>query len=345
MVDEIQQNSRAKNWCFTSFLTFCNRHSVHACHSDCLQWPDHTNERIGYICFQPERCPDTGRPHLQGFVQWHPKASRGWITGDKNPDSFWKSVHLSKCRGGVLDNYNYCSKSASAIGCFFEFGSKSIAGLGNVCKDIVLLITADKKKRYEIAADFPIEWARCSKAYELLYERGDMLEGNNIIAYSFDQLFFWQKKVVNYIKENTPLPKEKERKINWFVDQEGATGKTELVKHLIKEYGLEKVLVFPITDTARVVEAIYKIKSTIEMILIDLPRAYPLQHFNYDTLEMIQSGIAFRKMYHPCNFVFKIPHIFVFSNSAPDIMKFTNDRWNISYEFPKIDPTTFDHLF
>ena len=97
----------AKNWAFTW-------HDYPDDHQEVF-----TNLRSklkGYVAGK-EICPDTERPHLQGFVQFA-KKTRPFTLG------LPRSVHWEAAKGTPEQNYKYCTKD----GAYFEWGS--CAGLG-----------------------------------------------------------------------------------------------------------------------------------------------------------------------------------------------------------------------
>ena len=91
----------SRDWCFTCFDT-----------NDL----DLTKDKIRYICYGVERCPETGREHKQGFVIFNrtcrvPKCKE-WIGGGNG-------THVEPRRGTRNQARDYCRKSD---GEFFEWG-------------------------------------------------------------------------------------------------------------------------------------------------------------------------------------------------------------------------------
>lgn len=67
------------------------------------------HDGISYIVWQEETCPDTGRIHLQGYVQFQEKArlakAKKTLLGDKN-----HRVHMESAKGTPDENKTYCTK-------------------------------------------------------------------------------------------------------------------------------------------------------------------------------------------------------------------------------------------
>ena len=88
-----------KNWCWT--LHDPTELEVGKLISD--------HDGIIYIVWQEETCPDTGRIHLQGYVQFQEKArlakAKKILLGDKN-----HRVHMESAKGTPDENKTYCTK-------------------------------------------------------------------------------------------------------------------------------------------------------------------------------------------------------------------------------------------
>lgn len=65
--------------------------------------PTHNN--IQYAIWQREKCPTTGKLHLQGYVQLVKARDMAWIKRNLFP-----TAHLELARGGYEANKEYCSK-------------------------------------------------------------------------------------------------------------------------------------------------------------------------------------------------------------------------------------------
>lgn len=96
--------SQSKSWTFTSFEY--DEKSV-----DALKLKAESAE---LLCFQEEKCPNTGRRHLQGYVRFHGNKRLAWVKtwlGDP-------AAHLEIAKGTPRSNLDYCSKDESSTGEF-----------------------------------------------------------------------------------------------------------------------------------------------------------------------------------------------------------------------------------
>jgi len=140
-----------------------------------------------------------------------------------------------------------------------------------------------------------------------------------------EQLFKWQRDIVELIKEK-PDP----RKIYWYVDRVGNTGKSELVRYLCINHNA--ILLGGKTNDMKygVMKYIEKNKRNPKIILIDLPRTYDNDYLSYAGIEEVKNGMFFNTKYESEMVIFNRPHIVIFSNEEPKKENLTRDRWMVS---------------
>lgn len=102
--------SRARNYCFTSYDV------------EIKIVPDPV---VRYYVYQQEVCPETGRKHWQGYIEFHTAvrySSVKAIIGDPK-------VHLEKRKGSAKQASDYCKKADSAVpGSQVEWGKMAHQG-------------------------------------------------------------------------------------------------------------------------------------------------------------------------------------------------------------------------
>lgn len=116
---------QSKNWCFTSF-------------SDSVDWL--LSDNVSYFVVGNEMCPDTGKWHKQGYVQFK---NRMRMTQLKKIDL---TIHWERSRGTPLEASAYCKKDGN----FYEHGDIILSGVrkGNEFKVVTDLVR--KRKFQEI---------------------------------------------------------------------------------------------------------------------------------------------------------------------------------------------------
>jgi len=93
---------QSKYWCFASYEKYA---------------PAFVAEEMQSLMYQEEACPTTGRHHWQSFVKFRNKTTEFHCN-----ELFGKDIPMKRCKAGYDDNYNYCTKSKSAIGKPVFFG-------------------------------------------------------------------------------------------------------------------------------------------------------------------------------------------------------------------------------
>ena len=76
--------------------------------------PKFNKEKMEYMCYGRETCPETHRIHFQGFISFK---IRQRFSGVKK---MVPGAHTERCKGSVEENISYCSKD----GDFYEHGER-----------------------------------------------------------------------------------------------------------------------------------------------------------------------------------------------------------------------------
>ena len=119
---------------------------------------DFDKDKIKYICYGVERCPESGREHKQGFVIFNrtcrvPKA-KSWIGGGD-------SIHLESRRGTRGEARDYCFKSDESP---FEWGQFDGMTHEQLFK---------KNKAWLLSNGYEAFYCRFYRAINAIQEKGD----------------------------------------------------------------------------------------------------------------------------------------------------------------------------
>lgn len=131
----------------------------------------------------------------------------------------------------------------------------------------------------------------------------------------------WQSKILKIIDQEPDL-----RKIHWFWESKGGTGKSLFSKHLILKHnalvigGSKRDIQFGIMEWIK--------KQDLTLVIVDIPRC-SYNKISYQALECIKNGFFFSTKYESGMCVFNTPHVIVFANSEPQYNNLSNDRWVI----------------
>ena len=78
------------------------------------EWKD-----VAYCVYQLEACPETGRPHFQGYIEFVGKKSFSWI--HENCEGL-ETAHFETRRGNQSDARRYCMKEDTRLEGPWEYG-------------------------------------------------------------------------------------------------------------------------------------------------------------------------------------------------------------------------------
>lgn len=136
------------------------------------------------------------------------------------------------------------------------------------------------------------------------------------------QWFPYQQDILNLLNE-----KPDRRKIHWFWEPTGNSGKSYLAKYLALTRNV-------IICDGKKDNIFNQIKSAIDnnleikILLLDVPRTNN-DYVNYGAIEQIKNGCIYSGKYEGGQCIFKIPHVLIFSNEEPKMSALSSDRWDI----------------
>lgn len=272
-----------------------------------------STDAIRYAIWQLERCPNTDRIHIQGYLELRTSKR---FSGIKK--LFWlqDTVHLEKRQGTRDQAREYCRKEDTQVCGPFEFGTW-INGPGER-SDLELIKQAitDGADQQQIDNDFPEQAARYQQWVRrmIAYERHKNLQVPQIT------LRPWQEDLVE-ILSTPPHP----RQIMWYWDPNGNAGKTTFARWLMTSpLFTKKVAYFRGGKHADVAYA-YNYE---EVVIFDYCRD-SLEFISYSVLEHLKDGMIFSTKYEATKKIFNTPHVLVFANQEPNRSKLSQDRWNV----------------
>lgn len=133
-----------------------------------------------------------------------------------------------------------------------------------------------------------------------------------------ETLFPWQQKVIDSLKN------ENDRLIEWYYDENGGKGKTQLCKYLVYHYNAIPITSGKTSDVAHIIS-----KCIEKKIIIFNYTRQAEEHINYSLLESVKDGLITSGKYDSSFLMFDSPKVIVFANFRPDLTKMSLDRWKI----------------
>jgi len=254
---------------------------------------------------------ESGTPHLQGYLQLKAPNTTKWLQ-KKLQKAGVSGCTLLHANGTPEENKTYCSKD----GDFTEWGEmKTERGRTDIKK--LLEMTASGAKNAELREECPVAYMRYYKAVDRVRRdiKEERAEEKLMEEYEGCELRDWQEKAVKRLLE------QDDRKVLWYVDEVGNSGKSWLAKYIAAKLDGFYVSGGKTADIAYAYQ--YQ-----ELVVFDFTRTQE-ETVNYSAIEAFKNGMVFSPKYESgmkkCTGV----KIICFSNWHPDTTKLSEDRWDI----------------
>lgn len=145
---------------------------------------------------------------------------------------------------------------------------------------------------------------------------------------AFDDLYLWQKEVVNYVKEC-----DNDREILWIWEDVGNTGKSALARHLVVKEGALMLSGKGSDVKYGVVTYCQKKPKGPPVVIYDIPRCLDAGdgklYVSYAGIEEVKNACFFSPKYESGMCVYEPPVVVCFANQPPEREKMSADRWKI----------------
>jgi len=132
----------------------------------------------------------------------------------------------------------------------------------------------------------------------------------------------WQEALV---KEIDAYQMER-RKIIWYTDLEGSSGKSTFAVHLSRERG--DVVTFGGKFKRKSIYYAFAGAGNVKCVIFDIARK-DFWDFDYGILEELKNGQVFVEKYESHVVNFDAPMVVVFANFEPEKTGLSNDRWDL----------------
>lgn len=298
-----------------------SRNYVFTCYAHCEDaspgWPEFYNikfddmKHFRYLKCQRERCPDTGRLHIQGYVEFLSPVRISLFQkfiGEK--------CHMYVRLGTQQQAIDYCDKEATreCEGCW-EMGTKAETSGGCRTESMIKWIISNPEADWKT---FVTQWESdflrynhaCERIFEMFKPQPKMFE--------FDSLLPVQEEMLKVVDE------QNNRQIAWIYDDKGGAGKSELANYLADR---GDTFWASSGKTADIIHSYSKCPKPV--VVIDLMRCTGSEVVPYSLMEAFKNGRAFTGKYDSRSLCFSKCKVIVLSNMLPDQSKLSADRWDI----------------
>lgn len=291
--------SLAKNWCFT----------LNNPQPDEIEHLSIPNDLINYIVFQKEE-GDNGTPHLQGYVQFKGRKRLLQAKGILGT----VRIHAEIAKGSYESNKSYCTKFPRLTD-FVEYGDPVKQGM----RCDIMAFVEDMKENMMSSDEVIDKHPKIAAKYPRFESRvRDMVQRNRITSQAFVPRDGWQFELVTRIQGEPDS-----RKIVWYHDAVGNSGKTYFSNHFIGVDGRR-----PFVVTGGKYSDIFYGYGFERVVIFDWPRS-GVDRFPYEVCEAFKNGYFFSTKYECRAVRFPTPWVIIFSNFGPDRTQLSEDRWDI----------------
>lgn len=120
-----------------------------------------------------------------------------------------------------------------------------------------------------------------------------------------------------------------DRKVIWFNDEKGNTGKTTFAKYMASKSALVISGAHSMRDIATLIEGHLRHYPRFTTCIINLTRTEEDKEYVYKMIEQIKDGLITASKYQSKTVTFNSPHVVVFANWPPRRETLSYDRWDI----------------
>jgi len=262
-----------------------------------------------------------------------------------------KCLKRSSLTATALMGFNDCREIIDQLRKYFNMNGASRVEATSVKSSIFVLIEFERAPNLRNQDKFKIKGFTLSHIYrvkrkEVVPEDKYTIENistavsawHNVREVKRPQMPFepirWQKELIDEI--NTTKFNSTNRKIIWYYDYIGNSGKSYLSMYLANLPSMDFLRLSKIGLTRDFSELIYNAVYlhgwTCKCLLIDLPRTCEKYTALYECLENIKNGEIFKEKWSSDNITLNNINniiIIIFANFLPDYGKLSADRWDI----------------
>lgn len=296
-------------------------------------------DKCDYVIIGFEVCPETGKPHIQGYIEFKSPLALSTVKSRLDPMNKGKSVvHIEPAKKHRDANITYCKKADSHDAKAIElYGAKWIEKL-NIPSDspkvdglqplnkgeadirpVVEMAQTGEHTLSEIASSFPNAATKYAAGLKSIIESA---KEDSLFQQFKSRMIsgvpnLWQADFIGNVIDQ-PV---NNRAVWWIYDATGGTGKSWLCDYLIATRGA----IFFENAKSRDIAFAYDGQP---IVIFDFARTCE-GHVNYNVIECLKNGRIFSAKYGSKAKFFKPPHVICLANWPPARGSLSQDRWRI----------------
>lgn len=268
------------------------------------------SDRVNYMVYGKEIAPDTGMPHLQGYIELSvPLRLVALKALLKSND-----VHVCNVSGNRINSIDYCKKDDV----FVEIINKVKVGRSDFVEAYELM---EKQPDFGvIASAFPEiaikHHSGVDRVIKSLTEK--QVQDSLRAMFAGETPKAWQQQIIDEVI----VPRGRHhRKLIWIVDTAGLGGKSWLGDYLEAFHG------GCLMENADSEDIAFAYKSE-PIVCMDYTRDMS-KKINYGVIESLLNGRIFSPKYASTKKRFNPPWVICFANWFPKLSAMSLDRWDI----------------
>lgn len=281
-----------------------------------LEW------NVDYVIYQKEKGKE-GTPHLQGYVELA-RISRISALKKIHPTAHWDR------RKGTQDQaIAYCTKQDETyVEGPWSKGERCETNQGRRTDLDLACEVAKTDGIAAVAEEYPTAYAKYTKGLKEIanYHRDQRRAVERKRKYEDVSLRPWQQVLEKKLEKEAD-----DRKIYWYWDPTGNTGKTFMAKYLEATKGAT------VLDCSKKVDLAYLLRGHEgAVVLFNIVRSMDEAYMGhvYGLAEAIKDDMVTSMKYEPVRVHLGPQHVVVFSNVEPDYTKWSEDRYQVTQIMP-----------
>lgn len=259
-----------------------------------------------YILYGKEMAPDTGTPHLQGFIQFTTRKTRAQVS------TMMPRAWLDTTKK-LADYLVYCKKEND----FTEIGE--LGTTQGKRTDLDAFKEAVNDGEYDVETLME-NHSKCFAKYDR-FCRTYIRMKRPVPEPEYFQLTNWQQQL-----NATLLQEPDSRTVTFIVDYNGNAGKTWFATYYCNLHKNAQYML-----PGKKVDMAFALRDDVRVLFIDAPRSKQGEQMQYGFLEEAKNGYVFSSKYESCIKRYAKMHVVVLMNETPDMTKLSLDRYNITY--------------
>ncbi len=186
------------------------------------------------------------------------------------------------------------------------------------------------ENRFKVVSKMAMDWENCTRSdVRLIFMSPDHRNSeireqvNDSVATAV--LRPWQIELFELLEQPVVA-----RKIHWWFERTGNTGKTFMAKYLVLKFDAAVVQYMRKEDMLHML--CKKIKETTSVVVFDLVRTTSntdCLKVIYEVMEMVSDGVLSSGKYDSIQMAIQPVHVVVFANYPPETRTMSMDRWAV----------------